>query len=74
MAKVDSGWAPARGIPRSLRPPTQQPERLTLLDLVAAVAEFATSDAEVVAVVRHLISSGRVRLVGQFRARHLFEG
>jgi hypothetical protein len=39
----------------------------TLLDLVAAVAEVAKTDAEVVATVRHLISSGRVRLVGSFQ-------
>lgn len=39
----------------------------TLLDLVAAVASEARSDDEVVETVRHLINSGRVRLVGNFR-------
>jgi hypothetical protein len=39
----------------------------TLLDLVAAVAEEAESEAELVATVQHLINSGRVELVGHFR-------
>ena len=43
-----------------------RPETLTLLDLVAAVADAATSAEEVVAVVHHLIETGRVHLVGNF--------
>jgi benzoyl-CoA reductase/2-hydroxyglutaryl-CoA dehydratase subunit BcrC/BadD/HgdB len=43
------------------------PETLTLLDLVAAVADAARSEEEVVAAVQHLIESGRVTLVGNFR-------
>lgn len=39
----------------------------TLLDLVAAVAEVSTSEAEIVATVVHLINSGRIRLVGCFQ-------
>jgi hypothetical protein len=39
----------------------------TLLDLVAAVAESAESEAELVATVQHLINSGRVQLIGHFR-------
>ncbi len=39
----------------------------TLLDLVAAVAESAASDKEVVATVTHLINSGQIRLVGNFK-------
>ena len=39
----------------------------TLLDLVVAVAAIAETEAELVATVRHLINSGRVRLVGHFR-------
>lgn len=35
---------------------------LCLLDLVGAVSEVARDDREVVAVVRHLMESGRVRL------------
>jgi hypothetical protein len=48
-----------------------EPERLTLLDLVRAVAESSRSEAEVVAVVEHLIATGRVSLIGQFREPHL---
>lgn len=46
-----------------------QPTReiMTLLDLVAAVAAVADTEDEVIATVRHLINSGRVRLVGHFR-------
>ena len=39
----------------------------TLLDLVQAVCEVTTDDREVVATVRHLLRSGRVRLCGNFR-------
>ncbi|HYC21376.1 MAG TPA: hypothetical protein VEI94_01675 [Candidatus Bathyarchaeia archaeon] len=39
---------------------------VTLLDLVAAVADCAKSEAEVVATVAHLVNSGRVRLGGNF--------
>lgn len=34
---------------------------LTLQDLVEAVAEFARTDAELIATVQHMISSGSVR-------------
>lgn len=44
---------------------------LTLLELVAAVAEESRSDAEVLAVVRDLIDSGRVKLIGNFRGADL---
>ncbi|MFQ5697894.1 MAG: hypothetical protein ACE5IL_06355 [Myxococcota bacterium] len=40
---------------------------LTLLELVRAVAEESDSDAEVLAVVRDLIDSGQVKLIGSFR-------
>jgi hypothetical protein len=56
---------PAREIERTL--PRLQRKTMTLLDLVAAVAEVADSEDEVVATVRHLINSGQVRLVGHFR-------
>ena len=46
-----------------------QPETLTLLDLVAAVADASTSEEEVIAAVHHLIESGRVTLVGNFCQR-----
>lgn len=46
-----------------------RPETLTLLDLVAAVADAAHSEEEVIATVHHLIESGRVHLVGNFCQR-----
>lgn len=39
----------------------------TLLDLVKAVSEYASSDAEVVATVVHMVNSGMVVLCGNFR-------
>jgi hypothetical protein len=42
------------------------PSQLTLLDLVQAVSEYATSEKEVVATVTSLINSGRVLLCGTF--------
>jgi hypothetical protein len=45
-----------------------QPQTLTLLDLVAAVADSAQNEEEVVATVQHLIETGRVTLVGNFRS------
>jgi hypothetical protein len=39
----------------------------TLLDLVQAICEVTADDREVVATVRHLLRSGRVRLCGNFR-------
>ncbi len=43
-----------------------EPETLTLLDLVAAVADAAESDEEVVATIQHLVETGRVHLIGNF--------
>ena len=45
---------------------TTEPETLTLLDLVAAVADAAESDEEVVATIQYLVESGRVHLIGNF--------
>ena len=39
----------------------------TLLELVRAVSEATDDDREVVATIMHLLHSGRVRLVGNFR-------
>ncbi len=39
----------------------------TLLDLVAAVADSAKTEEEVVATVTHLINSGQIKLIGNFR-------
>jgi len=41
--------------------------QMTLLDLVKAVSDCASTDAEVVATVVHLVNSGMVRLCGNFR-------
>ncbi len=46
-------------------------QRITLLDLVAALADSGASETEVVWVIAHLVNSGRVRLVGQFREAHI---
>jgi hypothetical protein len=43
------------------------PAESTLLDLVTAVSEYATTESEVVATIIHLVNSGRVRLSGNFR-------
>ena len=43
--------------------------RTTLLEVVNAVSESADSDREVVAVIHHLLASGRMRLVGEFTER-----
>ena len=52
----------------------QQPRtRVTLLDLVAAVVDSAESDEEVIATVHHMLHSGRIKLVGQFRNRDLLD-
>ena len=46
--------------------PAAQARKITLLELVAAVSEHASSDEEVVATVAHLINSGQVLLIGNF--------
>ncbi len=43
----------------------------TLLALVQALAEVTEDDREIVAVVIHMIRSGRVRLVGSFRDQRI---
>ena len=41
--------------------------KITLLELVTAVAEEAASDAEIIATVVHMVNSGIVQLCGSFR-------
>jgi hypothetical protein len=41
--------------------------RITMLELVETVSEFANTDAEVVATVVHMVNSGVVELCGNFR-------
>ncbi len=43
----------------------------TLLDLVTALADSGASETEVVWAIVHLVNSGCVRLVGQFREAHI---
>ena len=46
-------------------------QRTTLLDLVQTVQDHCRSDAEVVAVITHLVNSGRVVLRGNFAGRRI---
>jgi len=45
----------------------QQPESLTLLELVRAVSESTNDDRLVIATVRHMLRTGSVKLRGCFR-------
>lgn len=45
----------------------QEPLQVTLLELVAAIGDITSNDAEVVATVLYMIETGRVRLTGTFR-------
>ena len=40
---------------------------VTLLELVQTICDETSDDCEVVEIVRHLLSSGQVRLCGNFR-------
>ncbi|MFK7896940.1 MAG: hypothetical protein AB8G23_13940 [Myxococcota bacterium] len=44
-----------------------EPSSLTLLELIDAVSEVSENEQEVIATVQHMLSSGRVRLSGNFR-------
>ena len=45
----------------------------TLFELVGALVDTGAGDAEVIATLRELVNSGRVRLVGEFREPHIEE-
>lgn len=48
--------------------------KVTMLELVSTVGEFARSEAEVIATVAHMVNSGLVELCGNFRgARIVFD-
>ncbi len=49
----------------------QDTQPITLLDLVAAIAESGASETELIATVAHLAASGRVTLIGNFREADL---
>ena len=59
---VHARWSPpARG---------SAPRRSTLLALVLELQQRISDDAEVVRIVRWLVNSGRVVLIGSFAGRH----
>jgi hypothetical protein len=43
-----------------------EPEEVSLMELVEAVAEFSDSEKEVVATVMHMLRSGRVQIRGSY--------
>ena len=45
--------------------------RTTLLELVRAVQDNCRSDAEVIAVITHMVNTGRVVLRGSFARRRI---
>ncbi len=46
---------------------TEEPLRVTLLELIEAVNDITNTDAEVVETVIYMLETGRVRLSGSFR-------
>jgi hypothetical protein len=44
-----------------------EPQPVTLLELIEAVSEVSHSEQEVLATVTYMLNSGRVRLSGNFR-------
>jgi hypothetical protein len=45
----------------------EEPQSVTLLELIDAVSEVSDTEQEVVATVSYMLNSGRVRLAGSFR-------
>ena len=43
------------------------PAKVTMLDLVSTVSDFARSENELIATVVHMVNSGSVVLCGNFR-------
>ncbi len=46
---------------------SESPRWVTLLELIDAVSEVSDTEQEVLATVTYMLSSGRVRLAGNFR-------
>jgi hypothetical protein len=70
-ADADKG-KPMRGSTERIRETESVDQQTaTLLELVEAVADVTSDDREVVATVLHLLRSGRVRLIGNFRGEPL---
>jgi hypothetical protein len=61
---------PAAGLPIQIPSPLPEYSEVTLLELVQAICAETNDDREVVEAVRHLLSSGQVRLCGNFRYSH----
>ena len=51
--------------------PCDEPQAVTLLELVKAVSEVSATENEVLATVTYMLNSGRVRLSGSFRDTHI---
>ncbi len=47
--------------------PSEEPQSVTLLQLIEAVSEVSETEQEVLATVTYMLNSGRVRLSGSFR-------
>ena len=45
--------------------------KVTMLELVSTVGDFARSEAEVIATVAHMVNSGLVELCGNFRGARI---
>ena len=58
---------PATGLPIQILSAAPEYFEVTLLELVQAICNETSDDREVVEIVRHLLSSGQVRLSGNFR-------
>ncbi len=58
---------PATGLSTQIPSALPGYSEMTLLELVQAICDETNDDREVVETVRHLLSSGRVRLCGNFR-------
>jgi hypothetical protein len=58
---------PAAGTSIQIHESLPKCPEVTLLELVQAICNETSDDHEVVGTVRHLLSSGQVRLCGNFR-------
>lgn len=47
--------------------PSDEPQPMTLLELIEAVSDFSETEQEILATVIYMLNSGRVRLSGNFR-------
>jgi len=47
--------------------PSDEPQPMTLLELIAAVSDVSETEQETLATVTYMLNSGRVRLSGSFR-------